>query len=273
MALINCPQCNHTVSDKSYKCINCGYKIKKTKSKKIIIVSLCTILAITIVSFIASFITSQVNIKQYFYLLSTKNFSCVMGKHNWKDATCDTPKYCTICNSKKGKSIDHLWKEADCINPKVCLYCKKTEGAPLGHTVNIGYCDICNKYVNRYDVEFTVIEESISCLTKSYGNIKKYFNIRASASIELYYCSLAQTEALNIKEAAGIAKDMCGDIREFAKLKQCFIKIEDSLDESIGMSLNFDNYISYAEMLSEKLTTSVEAYNEAITVIKEIKKG
>lgn len=31
MALINCPECNKEVSDKTFKCPNCGYTINKPK--------------------------------------------------------------------------------------------------------------------------------------------------------------------------------------------------------------------------------------------------
>ena len=31
MALINCPECGNEISDKSEKCINCGYPIKELK--------------------------------------------------------------------------------------------------------------------------------------------------------------------------------------------------------------------------------------------------
>lgn len=32
MALINCPECNKSISDKTYKCPNCGVVINKPKS-------------------------------------------------------------------------------------------------------------------------------------------------------------------------------------------------------------------------------------------------
>ena len=31
MALINCPECNHEMSDQAKTCPNCGYKIPKVK--------------------------------------------------------------------------------------------------------------------------------------------------------------------------------------------------------------------------------------------------
>lgn len=275
MSLINCPNCNHTVSDKSKKCIQCGHKIKKTQiNKKRIITLVSSFSGLIVLLFVISFITSQVSIKQYFSLISEKNFSCIVGKHNWESATCNSPKYCSICNSKKGKPIEHLWKEADCINPKVCLYCKKTEGEPLEHTVNIGYCNRCNKFVNKYDIEFTVIKESISCLEKSYDKISEFFSKSSNfTTTELYYCELAQAEALNIKKASCIARDICGDIQEFATLKESFSKIDSALYGQIDTKLTLDNYVSYANTLSKILVNSIEAYNEAINEINKINKG
>lgn len=49
MALINCPQCNHTISDKSKKCINCGYEFKKkqiSKKKIIVLIGSCCAVAV-----------------------------------------------------------------------------------------------------------------------------------------------------------------------------------------------------------------------------------
>ena len=274
MALMNCPQCNHIISDKSKKCINCGCKIKRASmNKKTIITSFCIVIAILVLLFTISLITSKVSIKQYFSLISEKHFSCIVGNHNWKSATCDTPKYCSICNAKTGEPIEHVWKDADCINAKTCLYCKKTEGNSFGHTVNIGYCSRCHKHVNKYDVEFTVIKESISCMQKSYGKIKVYFNMGSSAIEELYYSRMAQSEALTIKEASCIAKDMCGDIQEFAKLKQCFASIDDALYGQFDTVLTLDNYVYYTNLLSEKIMNSIEAYNEAICEFNRMSGG
>ena len=150
MALINCPQCNHTVSDKSRKCINCGCKIKEKQiSKKKMIALIIAFCAVIALLFGVTLIASQVSVKQYFNLIADKNFSCVLGNHHWKSATCDKPKLCSICNSEKGEPLEHKWKEADCINPKTCLQCKQTEGEPLEHTVNIGICNRCIEYVNK----------------------------------------------------------------------------------------------------------------------------
>lgn len=274
MALISCPQCNQTISDKSKKCINCGYKIKKPlMHRRLIVTFIGVFCAFSILSFIITFITSQVSINQYFSLVFEKNISCIFGNHHWKNATCYTPKHCSICNSKKGETLEHQWKESDCINAKMCLLCKETEGDPLGHTVNIGDCTRCNEYVNIYEVEFTVIKESLSCLKKNFENIVDYFGISSSVYVELYYCNLAKNEALNIKETACIARDMCGDIPEFSEMKKCFARIDTALGEQIDVELTVNNYFSYASMLSKKVKNSAMAFNETVAEINKILEG
>ena len=276
MALINCPQCNHTVSDKTKKCINCGYEFKKKQiSKKKIIILISGFCALVVLLFAVTLITSQVGVKQYFNLIADKNFSCVFGNHHWKSATCYKPKFCSICNSEKGEPLEHKWKEADCINPKTCLQCKQTEGSPLEHTVNIGICNRCIKYVNKYEIEFTVIDESLACLEKSFDNIANYFNVSSSSALrELYYCNLAKTEALNIKKAACIARDICGDIPEFAEVKKCFEKINTTLSDEIDIELTVNNYVSYANnTLSPKVADSAKAFNETVDEVNKIIEG
>ncbi len=53
--------------------------------------------------------------------------------HNWKSATCTTPKTCETCKATEGAALGHSWKDADCTTPKTCETCKATEGEALGH--------------------------------------------------------------------------------------------------------------------------------------------
>ena len=64
-------------------------------------------------------------------------FTCLLTacgcKHEWKEATCEEPKTCKICNEVEGEPLGHNWKEATCTEAKTCLTCGKTEGEKLGH--------------------------------------------------------------------------------------------------------------------------------------------
>ncbi len=53
--------------------------------------------------------------------------------HEWADATCTSPKICTLCGETEGEALGHQWKAATCTEPITCILCHETEGAPLGH--------------------------------------------------------------------------------------------------------------------------------------------
>jgi hypothetical protein len=66
--------------------------------------------------------------------------SCV---HNWKDATCVTPKTCTKCGATEGTALGHNFNAATCTDPKTCSVCGITEGTALGHNYVDGFCTRC----------------------------------------------------------------------------------------------------------------------------------
>ncbi|MBR2885013.1 MAG: hypothetical protein IKL42_00315 [Clostridia bacterium] len=54
-------------------------------------------------------------------------------KHEWQDATCETPVTCKVCSETAGNAIGHQWQDATCTTAKKCIVCSKTEGESLGH--------------------------------------------------------------------------------------------------------------------------------------------
>lgn len=54
--------------------------------------------------------------------------------HNWTPATCEDPETCSRCLEEQGTAIGHTWSEATCTESKTCLSCEITDGDPLGHT-------------------------------------------------------------------------------------------------------------------------------------------
>lgn len=54
-------------------------------------------------------------------------------KHDWQEATCETPRTCKLCGETEGEPLGHQWVEATCETAKTCSVCGKTEGEPLGH--------------------------------------------------------------------------------------------------------------------------------------------
>lgn len=55
-------------------------------------------------------------------------------EHEWAEATCLTPRTCTLCEKTQGSTVDHSWKEATCAKAKHCSVCNITEGSTLEHT-------------------------------------------------------------------------------------------------------------------------------------------
>ncbi len=60
-------------------------------------------------------------------------FSSCGCKHEWIDATCTTPKTCSLCQEIEGEANGHNWLDATCTAAKSCKNCDTTEGEALGH--------------------------------------------------------------------------------------------------------------------------------------------
>ncbi|MCR5694638.1 MAG: hypothetical protein K6G89_06670 [Clostridia bacterium] len=57
---------------------------------------------------------------------------------------------CTACGHSYEEEIklkEHSWKNATCTTPKTCSVCGKTEGSALGHTTDDGVCTRCNQTI------------------------------------------------------------------------------------------------------------------------------
>ncbi len=72
-------------------------------------------------------------------------------QHKWIDATCDTPKTCSVCEQSEGEPLKHQWKNATCDSAVTCVLCSDTAGTALGHQwrvatcVKAKTCSVCNK--------------------------------------------------------------------------------------------------------------------------------
>ena len=68
-------------------------------------------------------------------------------KHEWNEATCTTPRTCSLCQEIEGEALGHDWKDATCEAPKTCENCGETKGRKLDHS--FGEEEIVNPdYVN-----------------------------------------------------------------------------------------------------------------------------
>ncbi len=64
---------------------------------------------------------------------ATPKSACKIGHHAWLDATCQSPKVCSVCGASEGTPIAHNWQEATCEAEAVCADCGVTRGLPAGH--------------------------------------------------------------------------------------------------------------------------------------------
>lgn len=63
-------------------------------------------------------------------------------EHQWTDATCKSPKTCSLCGETEGEPAEHMWIDADCENPVTCEFCLLTAGKPLGHQWQEANCKV-----------------------------------------------------------------------------------------------------------------------------------
>ncbi len=84
--------------------------------------------------------------------------SATKCEHEWTDATCESPKTCSVCDDTSGKELGHEWVDATCIDPKKCSVCEKTEGEALGHSTETGMCNRCNQYSGLWRFDYYVDE-------------------------------------------------------------------------------------------------------------------
>ena len=61
-------------------------------------------------------------------------------EHDWQEASCSTPRLCTLCGEIEGEIAGHSWQEASCTTPRTCVACGKAEGATLPHTWQAATC-------------------------------------------------------------------------------------------------------------------------------------
>lgn len=92
--------------------------------------------------------------------LSACSLQCLSG-HTWEEATCTTPKTCSVCGKTDGERLSpdgtHQWEEATCTEPKTCKVCGETEGYSLDHDYNDkGECERCGAHKEYHTVCFCI---------------------------------------------------------------------------------------------------------------------
>ena len=209
MAIIKCPECGQDVSDKTKKCIHCGYKLPKekklsTKQKKKLGIILFSIILIIILAGLWYFFFCPVTVKWFCHhhvneATCTNPQTCIRCQktwgeangHDWQAATCTEPKTCKVCGVSEGSAIGHVWQAATCTEPKTCRVCGEKEGSTLAHTINDYICSRCQKsFVTIYDVPDILDITSITYDINYVGGIDIYMNFTNQSSKTIDYITV-----------------------------------------------------------------------------------
>ena len=95
---------------------------------------------LTIVTVTANGVTGTVTYKTIGLTDRSAENDCQIKGHTWSDATCTTPKTCSVCGETKGEAAGHTWSDTTCTAPKTCSVCGATEGEAAGHSWNDATC-------------------------------------------------------------------------------------------------------------------------------------
>ena len=63
------------------------------------------------------------------------------GEHTWVDATCTSPKTCSVCSATEGEALGHTGGSATCTEAPVCSVCGEAYGKANGHNWTVATCD------------------------------------------------------------------------------------------------------------------------------------
>lgn len=96
-------------------------------------------------------------------------------EHEWTDATCTSPKTCSLCEKTEGEALGHDWLPATCSAPKTCVRCEKTEGVKLEHTpgewsnysnyttaknISNKYCTVCDELLDTKTISLNKLHNN-----------------------------------------------------------------------------------------------------------------
>lgn len=134
-------------------------------------------------------------------------FSCGC-EHDWIEATCKSPKICSMCEKTQGKSdsSQHKWNNPTCITPKKCTLCGETEGTIASvHNYENDKCRDCGLIkLTMYNFEdyiecnatvksgeyfkdgyFGYVYQSLQCIFEARGNTHYKYN---DVSVVVQFC-------------------------------------------------------------------------------------
>lgn len=110
-------------------------------------------------------------------------------EHVWQEATCKSPKTCTVCGLEEGTVSEHIWEEATCVAPKTCTVCGETIGNAnsKAHDYLDDVCQLCgtiqltlSNYEKYLDYSATVSPQYNSSMTL-YTKVRCNFEVTGNS--------------------------------------------------------------------------------------------
>lgn len=134
-----------------------------------------------------------------------------LAGHQWVNATCQQAKHCCICGAEEGSKLEHEWEPATCTKPKTCKLCGATEGGLIDHTPGDwadGKPDYANATV-KSERTCQVCGEVIESETKEVTSFVSdgAFSLPASDFIKRMNNAFSSISGCKLKADSGLLKD------------------------------------------------------------------
>lgn len=171
-------------------------------------------------------------------------------------------------NNKTEAKHEHTFTEATCTTPKTCTICKITEGTALPHTTNIGKCTTCGQLQNE-DLSMEIVN-TITSVNDNTTNCSKEVqsaNLNSASDCFNKFSSVS-TKIKNNKEYLKKVIELCGDYPELSNIKEncnqllnTNINISSSDTNSLTTFLkDFQAYLLTTQNLYENMATLAKLY-------------
>ena len=134
-----------------------------------------------------------------------------LAEHQWVDATCQQAKHCYICGIEEGSKLEHEWEPATCTQPKTCKLCGATEGSPIDHTPG-DWVDGKPDYVNatvKSERTCQVCGAAVESETKEISSFVSdgAFSMPASDFVNRLNNAFSSISGCKLKADSGLLKD------------------------------------------------------------------
>lgn len=128
--------------------------------------------------------------------------ACGECQHEWKEATCTSPKTCEKCGATDGVALSHKWGEASCDEYPVCTVCGTKSGTAVEHQWDKKYDSGAVKYdakCEKCGMKYETYQEKELERTMSASTARSIAMKKAKSELEQKYSS--SSHVINIRDA------------------------------------------------------------------------